>query len=146
MVKAVRMRRLKLALACMTATAGLLGASAQGAEPIYGVWRNPKNTVHVNIKSCGENTCGYIVWASADAQADARKHGTDNLIGLQVLRNFVPAKEGAWRGKVYAPDLGMTFSGTANVVDPMSLKAKGCVIGNFLCKSQTWKRIDAAAG
>lgn len=128
----------------LLATALASAVSAAETPGPLGVWRNPKNSVHVEIKPCGAGACGYVVWANATAQADARKGGTKELIGLQILRDFVQEKSGAWRGKVFAPDLNMTFSGTAQILDATTMKAKGCVFGNILCKSQTWRRVDSA--
>lgn len=128
-------------------TAGLAAAAPAAAgdtaAPLQsGVWKNPKNSVHVELRPCGENACGYVVWANAKAQADARKGGTDNLIGMQLLRDFKPHKDGVWRGKVFVPDLNATFSGSAQLIDQRTMKARGCLIGSFGCKSQTWTRID----
>lgn len=143
------MRSVKTALALLAAVAGLsaaLPATAQDAPFTYGVWRNPKNSVHVEIKPCGGGrACGNVVWATPEAQADARKGGTPNLIGLQLLRDFQLQKNGSWKGRVFVPDLNMTFSGTADFPDATTMKAKGCLIGGFLCKSQTWRRVDAVA-
>lgn len=144
------MRIVKLAVVAISATLGMASVSAHAASPAdsastYGVWRNPKNSVHLEIKDCGDAACGVVVWASARAQADARKGGSANLIGLQLLRDFVPEKNGAWRGKVFVPDLNMTFSGTALVLDAKTLRAKGCVLGNLICKSQIWTRVDEAS-
>ena len=137
-----------LALAVTVAFAPALSAKADalpGKPPVFGVWRNPKNSVHLEIKDCGAATCGYVVWANATAQADARKGGSPNLVGLQLLRDFVPEKNGAWRGKVFVPDLNMTFSGTAQVLDPDRLRAKGCVLASIFCKSQIWTRVEGNA-
>lgn len=131
-------------LGALVAAAGLAaasGASAQVADsPIHGVWRNPKNTVHVDIRPCSAGACGYVVWATEKAKADAREGGTQNLIGLQLLRDFAQDKKGVWRGKVFVPDLNRTFTGSAELANPSTLKAKGCFV--VLCKSQTWTRID----
>ena len=110
-----------------------------------GVWRNPKNSVHVDIRPCGDAICGYVVWASPKAQADAKKGGTDKLIGLQVLRNFTQVKPGSWKGRVYVPDLNATFSGTADLMDAGTLKARGCLFAGIGCKTQLWKKVDSAA-
>jgi uncharacterized protein (DUF2147 family) len=145
------MRRTKSFLAVLAAavslTAGLAVTSPASAQEAftYGVWRNPKNTVHVEIKPCGGGrACGNVVWANEDAKADARKGGTPNLIGLQLLRDFQLQKNGSWRGKVFVPDLNMTLAGTADFPDATTMKAKGCVL--LFCKSQTWRRVDVAAG
>ena len=143
------MRRMKSFLVVLTAIAGLTAAAspavAQDAPFTYGVWRNPKNTVHVEIKPCGGGrACGNVVWANDEAKADAKKGGTPNLIGLQLLRDFQLQKSGSWKGKVFVPDLNITLSGTADFPDASTMKAKGCLL--LFCKSQTWRRVDQAAG
>jgi uncharacterized protein (DUF2147 family) len=133
-------------LGALVAAAGLAAsttASAQGDPSIHGVWRNPKNSVHVEIKPCPAGACGYVVWATDKAKQDAREGGTANLVGLQLLRDFSQDKKGVWRGKVFVPDLNRTFTGVAELSSPTTLKAKGCFV--VLCKSQTWTRINAAA-
>jgi len=144
------MRSVKHRILALTAAVALSPtlASAQtdiSAVGVFGVWRNPKDSVHLEIKTCGAATCGFVVWANAHAQEDARKGGTPNLVGAQLLRDFTPQKNGAWRGKVFVPDLNMTFSGTAEVLDANRLKAKGCVLINVLCKSQVWTRVEGQA-
>lgn len=141
-------------LALLTALAALAAAAAapvqvsaqvpDGAEALYGTWRNPKNSVHVDIRPCGAGVCGYVVWASDKAKADARAGGTDQLLGLQLFRDFTPRENGVWRGKVFVPDLGRTFTGAAEPAGPNKLKARGCLFANVLCKSQTWTRVRPA--
>jgi len=131
-------------LAAVGALSVALPASAQD-QFTYGVWRNPKNSVHVEIKPCGGGrACGVVVWANEDAKADARKGGTPNLVGLQLLRDFALQKSGSWKGRVFVPDLNMTLSGTADFPDATTMKAKGCLL--MFCKSQTWRRVDVMAG
>ena len=126
------------ALACAA-----IAAPAVAAPAIYGVWRNPKNSVHLEIRGCETGTCGYVVWASPHAREDALKGSGKELVGMQLLRSFAPDTRQVWRGKVFVPDLNRTFSGSAQVLDERTLKAKGCFIANVLCKSQTWTRVDA---
>jgi Uncharacterized protein conserved in bacteria len=136
-------KKIVLALLATMALAAPAAAQAQPGASIYGVWRNPKNSVHVDVRPCGESACGYVVWANAEAQADARKGGTPNLIGLQLFRNFNQQANGRWRGKVFVPDLNATFTGMAELVDNDHLRARGCLIANIACKSQVWVRIAA---
>jgi uncharacterized protein (DUF2147 family) len=129
-------------ISVLIAAAGLaLPVSASAQESIYGVWRNPKNSVHINIQPCGELLCGRVVWANENAKEDARKGGTPNLIGSQLLRNFSPSKSGTWKGKVFVPDLNVTVSGSAELLDANTLKARGCIFAGIGCKSQNWKRV-----
>ena len=143
-------RSLAFAASLVAGLSVSLGALAQpaaaGASSIAGVWRNPKDTVHVEIRSCEGSTCGYVVWASPRAEADARKGGTERLVGLQLFRQFEQDKHGTWRGKVFVPDLNATFSGSALLVDANTLRAKGCLFANVLCKAQDWRRVARPAG
>ncbi|WP_184719168.1 DUF2147 domain-containing protein [Caulobacter sp.] len=135
------------AIAALGMTAGTAMAQPAGnTGDLYGVWRNPKGSVHIEIKGCGQETCGFVVWANADAQADVKKGSNQGLIGMQLLRDFTATKDNnEWKGKVFVPDLNMTFSGQVRLLDRASLRAKGCLLPNFLCKSQTWTRVEASA-
>jgi len=133
------MRKLTAIFAALAAL--FIVSSAQAAD--LGIWTGPKDNVRVAIKSCGTSTCGTVVYASPKAEADARKSGLTTLVGQQLLRDFEPTKHGAMRGKVFVPTLKVTLVGTAEFIDARTMKAKGCVLGGLLCKSQVWRRIDA---
>ena len=125
------------------AAALLVAAPAAAQEPsLFGAWRNPKNSVHVDIRPCAQGACGYVIWASDKAKRDAAEGGNPNLIGMQLFREFQPKKNGVWQGKVFVPDLNRTFSGQAEPLDGNRLRAKGCFLGNLLCKTQVWTRLD----
>lgn len=128
--------------AVFAAVAALVSVSSVQAADL-GVWTGPKDNVRVAIKSCGSSTCGTVVYASPKAEADARKSGLSTLVGQQLLRDFEPTSHGNMRGKVFVPTLKVTLVGTAEFVDARTMKAKGCVLGGLICKSQTWRRIDA---
>lgn len=140
------MRKFVVTAAAAVALLGLTGveASAQSSDTrqLTGVWRNPKNTVHVRIQPCGNNVCGTVAWASPQAISAAREAGTPNLLGTQLFREFRHESEGYWGGRVFVPDMGRTFSGTLRLSGPNSVVARGCLIGRFLCKSQTWVRVS----
>ena len=129
------MSRIALGLA-----AALILASPAAAADVIGTWRNPKDSVHLDIRPCGAQICGFVIKASAGADADARKTTGKPLVGQQLLREFGPDRSG-WRGKVFVPDLGRTFAGTARLLDDDRLEAKGCVLGGLICKSQIWRRV-----
>lgn len=119
-------------------TAAVAGSPAQ--QPT-GIWRNPKNSVHIRIQPCGGNVCGTVVWANQKALEKARKAGTPNLIGKQLLQEFRAEAPDAWGGRVFVPDLARTVSGRLKKAGPNSVVASGCLLGRFVCKSQTWTRI-----
>ena len=137
---------LTLILAATLATTSTLATAAATRLPVTatGVWRNPKDSVHIALRPCGEEICGFVVFASPKAEAAARKGGTPKLLGQQLLRNFKVDKNGIARGKVFVPDVNGTFSGSAELLDARTLRAKGCLFGAVVCKSQVWTRIDNA--
>lgn len=85
--------------------------------------------------------CGVVIWANEKAKTDSRKGGVEPLIGAQLFRNFAQVRSGTWRGKVFVPDIGKTFSGTITVIDSNTIRAEGCLVGRVGCRSQIWSRI-----
>lgn len=137
------MRKAYVALAAAAAAISSISGIAEAAAPIEatGVWRNPKNNVHVRMQPCGNTVCGTVVWATPKAEAKARAAGTRKLVGTQLFRQFKQVRPGVWTGQVFVPDMGRTFSGTMTANSATSITGKGCLIGKFLCKTQTWTRI-----
>lgn len=129
-----------------SATAGamlvLTSAAALSQKPGQDiVLRNPSNSVHVRIHSCGKTRCGTVVWANDKAKADSARGGTRNLVGTELFREFREVSPKVWKGKVFVPDLNKVFTGTATVKDQSTIVARGCLFGSIGCKSQTWKRV-----
>ncbi|MBI1199812.1 MAG: DUF2147 domain-containing protein [Phenylobacterium sp.] len=130
--------------AALGSAAPVQAATAGPDTPaIFGVWRNPKNSVHVEIRRCGEAACGYVVWASAKAKADSLEGSGKELVGMELLHDLSKTDSGSWKGKVFVPDLNITLTGIAKPIDANQLEAKGCVLGRLICKGQTWTRVAA---
>lgn len=137
------MRRHSLYLAALLAGALGLAGAAPSAVPSAptGVWSNPKNSVHVRMQSCGDSVCGTVVWANERAKRKALEGGTERMVGAQLFREFRQVGPASWSGRVFVPDMGKTFSGKLTALDAETIQGRGCLIGGFLCKTQTWKRI-----
>ena len=135
------MKRFALAAAVLAALPAAAWAQGPATGFPFGVWQNPKDSVHIEIRPCGASACGYVVWATPKAQADSERAGTPKLVGSELFRDFKPLGEDVWQGKVFVPDLRMTFSGTARPSDGGFLRARGCLISNYICKTQIWRRI-----
>ena len=129
------------ALAALSAVGAAVEA-ASPAQPLTGVWRNPKNSVRVRIEPCGANVCGTVIWANERARAKSQRAGTATLVGTQLFQAFRQTGPGAWSGRVFVPDRGRTYSGTLRSAGPNTVVASGCLVGRFLCKSQTWTRVS----
>ena len=128
----------------MMALALMLAASTsvlpQPAATPIGVWQNPKGTIRVRTRLCGNLLCGNIVWASAKAMADARDAGVNSLIGTELLSDYRHSGAGLWTGQVYVPDQGRRFYSTIEQKGPNDIRISGCILGGLLCKRQDWTR------
>ena len=117
-----------------------LAQSAAAPAAVEGRWINPSKTVVIDIAPCAEALCGTVVWATAQAQQDAKK-GTPNLIGTQLLTGLQP-KGALWQGKLFVPDQRLHASAKIAPAGAGQLKVSGCEIG--ICKSQVWSRLEGA--
>lgn len=130
------------------AIAGLAtAASARAAEPaptasIYGTWINPYHSVAVRTAPCADRLCGRVVWASQEAQQDARDGNTPNLIGTSLLENYRATGARSWAGTVFVPDMGRHFYSLIEQVDDSNMRVRGCILHGLLCKSQVWQRVS----
>lgn len=109
---------------------------------IEGRWRNPTGSVIISIAPCGQWLCGRVDWASDKASADARRGGTDPLVGAQLLSEIVPKGETRWKARLFVPDLNKNSRAELRLVGVDQLKVTGCVIGRVACKSQIWARTE----
>jgi uncharacterized protein (DUF2147 family) len=122
--------------------AGLMLVAAQTADtnsPL-GRWSNPSGSVSVAIAPCGDALCGRVESASDKAKADARKGGTDPLVGVELLSGFTAAGDGRWKGRLFIPDLNRRSRAELTMIAPDQLKVTGCAVGRVVCKSQIWVR------
>ncbi|NIJ21525.1 uncharacterized protein (DUF2147 family) [Sphingomonas naasensis] len=135
------MRKTRIVTAGMALLAAPAIASARPARSPEGMWLNPHGSVAVRAGACGDRICGWVVWASAAAQKDARESGVDKLIGTELLEDYRPYGQARWSGTVFVPDMGRHFASEIEALSPDRLKVKGCILGGLICKSQVWTRI-----
>ena len=110
------------------------------AAEIEGRWHNLTNSVEVKIAPCGKLLCGWAIRASADAEAAAKGGGTPELVGVMLLKNLAPAGKNRWTGSLFVPDRSITVWSSVTLVNFETIAMRGCLVPNFLCKTQTWKR------
>lgn len=105
-----------------------------------GHWSNPQGTVIIAIAPCGDALCGVVQWATDSAKADARRGGTDRLVGTEVLNEFMPKSPGRWRGRLFVPDLNKRPRAEMRLLGPDRLKVTVCGAAGLMCRSQVWVR------
>ncbi len=134
----------RTALAAMAAGAALYPLAA--AEPIMGRWVTGEKDAVVAIAKCGKALCGRIEKFLVLPKGGIDQRDVNNsdpaqrkrkLIGTAILTGLT-AEGDAWRGQVYDPKSGKTYTSQVRRKPDGTLEVKGCV-GPF-CQTQVWKK------
>jgi uncharacterized protein (DUF2147 family) len=88
----------------------------------------------------GNSYCAIVQKASAKAQANARKGGTKNFIGTEILR-VRESGDGEFKGKAFDPESNMHVPATVRFVDAGTIEIQGCALF-VICKTQRWTKVD----
>ena len=131
------MKRFFLAFALLFLAA--VPAAAQAS--VEGRWTNPKRSVVIEVGRCGAAWCGTVVWATPKAKANARKGGTENLIGTRILTGARPVGPNVYKGRGFVPRRNIRSSATIRQTGPNTMVVEGCALAGLLCKEQRWTRI-----
>ncbi len=119
----------------------IAGAPAAAQANIEGHWTNPKHTTLVRVERCDGNAyCAIVLKASAKAQANARKGGTEHFIGTEIL-HVSHAGAGLYKGKAFDPQSNMHVPATVRFVDATTIEIQGCALF-VICKTQRWTKVD----
>ena len=121
----------------------VLAASPASAQALEGQWTNYKKNVVVQVERCGAAYCGRVVQASEKAKAKARKGGTANLVGTQILTGLTPVGGGKFRGRAFVPKRNIHATATVRQVSDDVMQVQGCVLGGLLCDNERWTRITS---
>ena len=123
---------------------------AFAADPL-GTWYTKDNESQVRITDCGNALCGALVWLKElnDPKTGKPKTDTNNfdaskrnrpLLGVQIVLGLKPnGTPDQWKGEVYNPEDGNTYTGFFTMTGLDTAELKGCAFG-FICKSQIWTR------
>ena len=99
----------------------------------------------VAIDARGEAYCGTVISASDSAKADARRGGTETLIGTQLMTGFKPAGTGKWRGRLFIPDMNHRSKAELRMLDAGQLKSHRLRGRGRICKHSVDPRDDPAS-
>lgn len=138
-------RHLRLALAI--GFVGVLGAGEAMAQSVTGAWSTGK--ARVRIADCGGALCANVT-ALNEPNDETGKPKTDKnnanaslrgrrVVGISILSGMRPAGDNSWKGSIYNPEDGKTYSATMSL-QGSSLKVQGCALGGLICKTQMWSR------
>jgi|SRR5512141_1725206 uncharacterized protein (DUF2147 family) len=127
----------------ITAAAIVLASASASAQAIEGQWTNPKRSVVVKVTRCGAAYCGTVIEASEKAKAKARKGGTPNLVGTQILTGLKPIGDGRFRGRAFVPKRNVHATATVRQLGDDAMQVQGCILGGLLCDNERWTRITS---
>ena len=109
---------------------------------IEGHWTNTKRTTVVKVTECARSTyCAIVLKASAKAQANARKGGTEHFIGTEIL-HVSAAGKGVYKGKAFDPESNMHIPATVRFINAGTIEIQGCALFGLICKTQRWTKVD----
>lgn len=139
-------QRLILSLSMVGAALLALPAQALAADSIAGRWITEDRDAVVEIKQCGNVTCGRIARFLITPPDGADQRDINNpdanlrkrkLLGLPILTQF--REDGSkWRGRIYDPNNGKSYRSVIERKGTNTIEVSGC-IGPF-CQTQTWRR------
>jgi uncharacterized protein (DUF2147 family) len=128
-----------IALVSLAAAAG--PAQATPSAPLDGRWTSPKRNLIIKVAQCGSAYCGTVVWASPFALEEARKGGTHNLVGKQLISNVRPDGKGGYKGRAFVPRQNIHATAHIRHAGSDAMIVKGCAL-RVICKSQRWTRVS----
>jgi uncharacterized protein (DUF2147 family) len=140
-----------LCRAVISVTFAVIAAPAMAADP-SGIWLTADGEAKVQIGNCGDAYCGQIVWLKEPNDPQTKQPKTDKLnknvskrarpiIGLQIMSRMLASAPNEWKGSLYNPEDGNTFSGSLALQDAGHMKLEGCVLAIF-CRSEVWTRVN----
>lgn len=123
--------------------ASLLLAAPAGAQELEGRWTNDKRSIVVEVERCGAAYCGKVIQATDKAKEKARKGGTANLIGTQLLTGLTAIGDGRFRGKAFVPKRNIHATAIVRQLSNDEMQVQGCVWGGLLCGREKWTRVTS---
>lgn len=129
----------------LLAVLALSWASAASAQSIVGDWLTDDKSAIIRIAPCGGKLCGTILRVLDPAAPPNDANNPDpgrrklSLIGVQVLKGFVPSASGWDGGTAYDPKAGKSYKSRLALAGPRRLDVTGCIL--FLCRTKHWTRV-----
>jgi uncharacterized protein (DUF2147 family) len=129
--------------------------TAQAADPT-GYWRKAeqgKYPAKMQLYYCGgRSICVKIAWLQNPRDSKGRvlqdvrnvnpKLRGRTIEGMHIIRGMKQVSGNQWKGTVYNPEDGKTYSASVTLASPRQIVLKGCV-ASFLCREQVWLRTSA---
>lgn len=117
-------------------------APAQVRDP-SGTYLSESGETRVHIARCGQVYCGTIVAMKGDTR-DVYNPDPElrsrSLVGVQMISDLKPLGDG-FVGQLYNFKDGRIYTGKITFAGK-AMQLSGCVLGGFICRSQTWAKVN----
>jgi uncharacterized protein (DUF2147 family) len=140
-----RVRILPAALFILAAVLLFVGECRAG-DPA-GLWLSESGKSRYRVTHCATGICVQIVWIIEGPQVtdemnpDPAKRRR-RVMGIDIASNFKPDGTDRWKGGLYNFKNGKTYDGRAELDGVNRLKLAGCVLGGYICLTQTLTRLE----
>ncbi len=125
------MKKTVLRLAALMAMLGPF--SAMAAEPIYGVWvRDGHPDDKLEFYDCAGKLCARGTLPLPDGSP-----------APEILRKAAKNGDNSWKGDLFNPEDGKTYTGSITYDSTTKLTLSGCLM--IFCQSETWTRVSFAS-
>ncbi len=126
---------------------------AQQPQRIIGFWLTQKGDAKVEFYRDADRTGGFLgrlAWLRQPNDDRGRPALDENnpapalrrqpILGLVIIHAAYTG-QGSWRGTVYDPDNGKTYSCYISLADPDTMKLRGYLGFSLFGRTETWKRV-----
>ena len=119
----------------------LLAAPAAHAADVTGTWIDHTGQGAVEIRPCGEQMCGRVVWLKNPTH---KSRSGRPICGAQILGNLRRGEPNTWSsGWIYNPEDEERFSAEIKLQNDNTLLVTGYLGIKLLGETFTWKRAPA---
>lgn len=116
---------------------------------IIGIWTTPLEDTKVEIYQKGSRFYGKIIWLTPNVDKNGKPlTDTENpdpgkcqqkLEGLGIISDLVYSDQ-KWKGNIYDPESGKTYSTLIRLVDENTLELTGYVGLPVFGRTEVWRR------
>jgi uncharacterized protein (DUF2147 family) len=127
----------------------MMGGGSATAQPVdapdpTGEWLVAERVARIQIVNCEGRMWGVVSWEmqpGTDAKNPDPALRTRPTLGMPVLLGMSQSKADQWDGEIYNSENGKTYSANISLLDPDTLRVRGCILG-FLCGGEDWSRVQ----
>ncbi len=134
--------------------AGIAAGSVElrAENSLDGYWMDSHGEVILEVGPCGDAKCARVAWLRLPNGPDGKPlldyRNSDPALqkrpvcGLEVITGFKKQPDGKWGdGTVYVSDLGQSFSGYAEILNPNQVNVRGYVLLPIFGEFEVWSRV-----